>query len=184
MGCSASPTGLGRERALHRECRVAEKVQLPNARVRWEREYSLSENEQANKRLAHSGAQSDPSPAEEKPISELDFEAALAHLESIVGRLEQGQVGLTESLDQYEQGVKYLKQCYRLLEQAEKRVEILSGTNEDGTPQTEPFADSDAESLSEKADNRSQRRSAPHRKTPKPKKRSGDGNVDAPRGLF
>ena len=124
-------------------------------------------------------------PAEENRISAMAFEAALAELESIVGRLEHGQVGLTESLEQYEMGVKYLKQCYRLLEQAEKRVEILSGTNKNGTPQTEPFDDASAASLAEKADNRSRRRSAPHHKTPKPKKkRSSEGNVDAPRGLF
>lgn len=144
----------------------------------------MSDNEKVNELSSGADARSDPAPTEEKPIGELDFEAALAQLESIVGRLEQGQVGLTESLDQYEMGVQYLKQCYRLLERAEKRVEILSGMDEDGTPQTEPFADADAESLSEKADNRSQRRSAPHRKTPKPKKRSSDGNIDAPRGLF
>ncbi len=129
-----------------------------------------------------SADETDPQP--DKPVKKLDFETVLAQLEAIVGQLEQGQVGLTDSLEQYENGVKYLKQCYKLLEQAETRVEILSGVDADGTPQTAPFSDDAAESLSEKADNRSRRRTAKHVTTPKPKSQAGDGNVDVPKGLF
>lgn len=117
-------------------------------------------------------------------VEDLDFEASLAELESIVGDLELGQVGLTESLEQYEMGVKYLKHCYQILEKAEKRVQILNGTNADGSPKTEPFSDDESESLAEKADNRSRRRSAAHKSTPKPKRPAGEDNVDVPGGLF
>jgi exodeoxyribonuclease VII small subunit len=70
------------------------------------------------------------------------FEESLEQLEAIVRRLEDGQLPLAESLDQYEQGVRHLKACYTLLEQAERRIELLSGTDDQGAPVTEPFDDS------------------------------------------
>ena len=43
--------------------------------------------------------------SKQKPnIEKLDFETALAQLEEIVAQLEQGQIGLTDSLEQYEAG--------------------------------------------------------------------------------
>ena len=39
--------------------------------------------------------------------------------------LEGGQLGLSESLARYEHGVKYLKFCYRQLERAERKIELL-----------------------------------------------------------
>ena len=50
------------------------------------------------------------------------FEQALASLEGIVHDLEEGQIGLAESLARYEQGVKYLRQCYELLQTAERKM--------------------------------------------------------------
>ena len=44
------------------------------------------------------------------------FEQALASLEQIVHDLEEGRLGLAESLARYEEGVKLLKQCHGLLE--------------------------------------------------------------------
>ena len=123
------------------------------------------------------GAQLDTS------LQDLDFEESLAQIESIVGDLELGQLGLTESLEQYEIGVKHLKHCYQILEKAEKRVEILNEANTDG-PEMAPFLDETADSLTEKADNRSQRRSAAHQGTPKAKRPAKEDNVDVTRGLF
>ena len=62
----------------------------------------------------------------------LSFEQALARLERIVAQLEEGQLGLDDSLAQYEQGIKYLKQCYRQLERAERKIELLAGVDEQG----------------------------------------------------
>jgi exodeoxyribonuclease VII small subunit len=67
------------------------------------------------------------------------FEHSLAELESIVHQLEDGQLGLAESLAHYEQGVKHLKHCFQLLQQAERKIELLTGVAEDGTPLTQPF---------------------------------------------
>src|SRR5687768_18061880 len=69
------------------------------------------------------------------------FEDALAELEIIVHQLEEGQLGLSEALTRYEQGVKHLKQCYQVLQEAERKIELLTGVREDGTPLTESFED-------------------------------------------
>ena len=86
------------------------------------------------------------------------FEQALERLEKIVHQLEMGRLGLSESLECYEQGVKHLKLCYRALEAAERRIELLTGFDADGNPITEEFDDADL-SLDEKAAARSRRRS-------------------------
>lgn len=85
------------------------------------------------------------------------FEQALEQLETIVHQLEEGEIGLSEALDHYGKGVGLLKQCYTLLERAERRIELLSGVDAAGNPITEPFSDDDA-SLEEKSQNRARRR--------------------------
>ena len=99
----------------------------------------------------------DPSSPEPE---ELSFEQSLEKLEQIVRELEDGQLGLSESLERYEEGVKHLRLCYRLLETAERKIELLSGIDAQGNPITEPFDDAEL-SLDEKAAARSQRRSHP-----------------------
>lgn len=69
------------------------------------------------------------------------FEQALAALEQIVHELEEGRLGLAESLARYEEGVKLLRQCHGLLQQAERRIELLTGLDAAGNPVTEPFDD-------------------------------------------
>jgi len=72
-------------------------------------------------------------------IKEMSFEKALKELESIVGRLERGDVELEESINIYERGVVLRDHCDRLLKQAEAKVEKLT-FNQSGEPDgTEPF---------------------------------------------
>jgi exodeoxyribonuclease VII small subunit len=102
------------------------------------------------------------------------FEGSLAELEAVVHDLEEGQLGLAESLARYEQGVKHLKHCYQILEAAERKIELLTEVAEDGSALTAPFEESD-ESLSESV---GRRRRA--RKTPKTTPSEGeDRDVDA-----
>ena len=68
-----------------------------------------------------------------------DFETSLAEVERIVANLESGELGLSESLQQYESGIKQLKRCNKLLDAAEQRVSQLAGFDADGNPVTEPF---------------------------------------------
>ena len=114
-----------------------------------------------------------------------NFEQALATLEAIVHELEEGQIGLAEALARYEQGVKLLRQCYQLLEHAERRIELLSRVSAAGEPITQPLDDS-AISLQEKAETRGKRRSRPaaDSETPCAREGSGEGEIDVPGGLF
>ena len=90
--------------------------------------------------------------------SKLSFEDALAKLEQVVQHLEDGRIGLSEALARYEEGVKLLRSCHRMLEQAERKIELLCGVGQQGNPTVEPL-DEEAMSLEEKADRRSRRRS-------------------------
>ncbi len=69
------------------------------------------------------------------------FEQALAELEQAVHDLEEGRIGLAESLARYEQGVRLLKLCHGMLESAERRIEVLLGVDAEGNPVTAPFDD-------------------------------------------
>jgi exodeoxyribonuclease VII small subunit len=70
-----------------------------------------------------------------------DFEKALQQLEKIVNTMESGELGLEDSLSQFEQGIKLAKTCQDTLSNAESRVEQLIEKN--GLQQTIPFEDVD-----------------------------------------
>ena len=53
------------------------------------------------------------------------FEQALKKLEEIVEKIESGQIGLEESITEYEKGIKLVKQCRAILQAAEKKVQML-----------------------------------------------------------
>jgi exodeoxyribonuclease VII small subunit len=59
-----------------------------------------------------------------------DFEAAIAELETIVKKLEEGELTLEESLGLYERGVQLSRFCHARLEEAERRIEILTERGE------------------------------------------------------
>jgi exodeoxyribonuclease VII small subunit len=59
-------------------------------------------------------------------IKKLTFEMAIAELETIVKRLEEGKVPLEESVAIYERGEILKKRCEELLKQAEARVEKIT----------------------------------------------------------
>lgn len=63
------------------------------------------------------------------------FEDSIKELEKIVASLEKGDVGLSESLDLFEKGIKLSKECNDMLDKAEKKVSILiNGEKQDFTP--------------------------------------------------
>ena len=66
-----------------------------------------------------------------------DFEKSLQHLEKIVSQMETGELGLEESLEQFEKGIKLAKNCQDTLANAEMRVEQLIEKN--GLQQTAAF---------------------------------------------
>ena len=61
------------------------------------------------------------------PIEEMSYERAIEELETITDAIESGEIGLEKSVHEYERGVALLKHCRSLLEDAEQRIEELSG---------------------------------------------------------
>lgn len=55
------------------------------------------------------------------------FEDSIKELEKIVESLEKGDCGLAESLDLFEKGIKFSKECNDMLDKAEKKVSVLIG---------------------------------------------------------
>ena len=55
----------------------------------------------------------------------LDYEAAVSEMESLVERLEKGDISLEESLKLYESGVLLTRDCQQALQKAEQKIQIL-----------------------------------------------------------
>ena len=68
-----------------------------------------------------------------------DFEASIDRLRDIVTSMEHGNLTLSGSLEKYEEGVKCLKDCYRALDEAKQRIELLIDLDDDGRLVTTPF---------------------------------------------
>ncbi len=78
-----------------------------------------------------------------KPVPETEaspvanFELSLDELETLVEKMEHGELSLEESLAAYERGVGLYRRCQQALEQAELRVRLLSDPQEPAS--AEPF---------------------------------------------
>ena len=78
-------------------------------------------------------------------MKDIKFEDALQRLEQIVDQLETGELPLDESLVVFEEGVVLARRCAKYLEEAEKRIELLT-KDESGLLKAEPFEwDKDAQ---------------------------------------
>ena len=66
-----------------------------------------------------------------------DFEKSLDELESLVSRMEQGELSLDDSLKSFERGIVLFRNCQSALEQAELRVKLLLDPND--PDRAEPF---------------------------------------------
>ena len=62
-----------------------------------------------------------------KPVESLNYEDAMAELETIVDALEEGNQKLEEAMSLFERGQALMKRCAELLEAAELKVRQLSG---------------------------------------------------------
>jgi exodeoxyribonuclease VII small subunit len=65
------------------------------------------------------------------------FEQSLAELESLVERMESGEMSLEDSLKAFEQGIKYTRDCQNALTKAEQKVQLLLQKN--GQMEAQPF---------------------------------------------
>jgi exodeoxyribonuclease VII small subunit len=71
-------------------------------------------------------------------MKDIKFEDALGRLEQIVDQLEGGDLPLEQSLKVFEEGVALARRCAKYLEEAEKRIELLT-KDDGGLLKTEPF---------------------------------------------
>jgi len=80
-------------------------------------------------------------------VGGLSFEEAIKELTNIVGKIEQGEIPLQDSLEQYEKGMTLIKHCRDILQKAEKQIEKITEAdvtkNKDDKPvkKTEPEED-------------------------------------------
>lgn len=70
----------------------------------------------------------------------MDFEKKLGRLEEIVEKMETGELSLEDSLKLFEEGVKLSRECNVQLTDAEQKVKLLLGVDENGQPVSRDFA--------------------------------------------
>ena len=59
-------------------------------------------------------------------VGKLTFEQAIKELTAIVGKIEQGDIALQDSIQQYEKGMALIRHCRKILQEAEKRIEKIA----------------------------------------------------------
>jgi exodeoxyribonuclease VII small subunit len=67
------------------------------------------------------------------------FEQAMSELEKTLRELEDGTTTLEDALAKYERGVALVRACYAQLQNAEHKIRLLAGLNEEGKPELRPF---------------------------------------------
>ena len=77
------------------------------------------------------------------PAAPADFEQALGELESLVERMEQGELSLDTSLKEFERGIALARQCQKALQEAEQKVRVLTGDGEQKDLDQPEAADTD-----------------------------------------
>ena len=76
------------------------------------------------------------------------FEQALKELEALAGQIERGEIGLEESIQKYEQGMKLVTQCRAILTRAEQRIQKLQPGPEDEPEPPDDRGDESSKSVS------------------------------------
>ncbi len=84
---------------------------------------------------------------DEMELKVKDFETALKSLEDIVSQLEAGELALDRALELFEEGVRISRFCNAKLEEAERKVEVLTKAS-DGSMKEGPFSEDQAASES------------------------------------
>jgi exodeoxyribonuclease VII small subunit len=76
--------------------------------------------------------------AKDAAVPAISFEQAMETLESIVAKLESGDVPLETAIELFQEGMSLSKLCGQKLEQVERRIEML--VEGEGGMQRKPFA--------------------------------------------
>jgi len=83
----------------------------------------------------------------------LTFEQAIQRLEKIVADMEGAELPLEDVLKKYEEGTRLVRFCNQKLEEAEKKIEVLTKKS-DGTVALEPFETEPAKGEDEEAEDK------------------------------
>ncbi|MHC4975584.1 MAG: exodeoxyribonuclease VII small subunit [Planctomycetota bacterium] len=71
-----------------------------------------------------------------------DFEKAIEQIEAITSTIEEGEIGLEESLEHYEKGIELIRQCRATLDRVEQRIQELNELAEAEEPPPDGSMDS------------------------------------------
>lgn len=86
-----------------------------------------------------------------KSLKKLKFEAAMQRLDEIVTAMESGEIGIEESIAQYEEAMQLAGHCRSILATVEQRIKQIQFDHA-GQPQETPFGESDAPAEAEDDD--------------------------------
>lgn len=67
-----------------------------------------------------------PKKVSKKKTTKIDFESAIKELENLVEQMEQGDITLEQSLENFERGIELTRACQKALQEAEQKVQILT----------------------------------------------------------
>ncbi len=111
-------------------------------------------------------------------MAELKFEKDLERLEGIVQALEDGGLPLDDALKRFEEGIRLAKRCERALQDAEKKIELLT-KNADGEFEAQPFGNAEAENADEPVAKKTsaRKKSATHEAKPDEGEDDEDGGL-------
>lgn len=80
------------------------------------------------------------------------FEEALTTLEEIVREIEDGEVALEESIEKYAEGIRLIDTCRGILDQAEKKIQLLAKGQGDALTPAGELNDSEMPDEEEQSD--------------------------------
>lgn len=102
--------------------------------------WSYAKSEEQSKSQETRDGRNSPEPRRPRVgMAALKFEDALARLETIVNELERGDLPLNDSLKMFEEGIKLSKTCLKMLDDAERKVEIMV-QDKDGKKRVEAYS--------------------------------------------
>ncbi len=83
-------------------------------------------------------ADSDSVHNESNEVTEQSFEQVVQELEAIIKRMSSGDQSLETSITEFERGVRLVRECQKMLKDAEQRVEVLTNAK-DGQLEIQAF---------------------------------------------
>jgi exodeoxyribonuclease VII small subunit len=84
-----------------------------------------------------------------KRTEKINFESAIKELESLVEQMEQGDITLEQSLENFERGIELSRACQKALQEAEQKVQILTQKQGEDTVEDFHAESADTESSAE-----------------------------------